>query len=189
MTQIDDYNAAQALTEKIKTNLPIQAHASQEIIKGLQAQGKSIHPNQEFTIQSVFYAGDMGGITCALKSQPEDKEAYAVSITHLKIDPTHPLVPEIQAYQRQRIRRLAIQNSREFAAEALKQRSSNSRKKTAKKLWPLRIKTVWRVLISSAIGIMILPTHIPFTPAILRSAPELKIALVAPNHLDNYPPK
>jgi hypothetical protein len=61
--QIDDYRAAQALTEKIKTNSPIQVFPTKELVKGLKAQGKSIDATQTFNIQDVFYSGDMGGIT------------------------------------------------------------------------------------------------------------------------------
>jgi hypothetical protein len=131
--QIDDYRAEQALTEKIKANLPIQVFPTKELVKGLKAQGKSIDATQTFNIQDVFYSGDMGGITCALENKPEDKEAFVVSITHLKVDPDHPLASEIEAYQRQRVSGLAIQNGREFAAEVLKQRSPQTKKKNSKK--------------------------------------------------------
>ena len=35
------------------------------------------------------------------------KEALLVSITHLRIDPRHPLAREIRAYQKERTRKLA----------------------------------------------------------------------------------
>jgi len=75
----------------------------------------------------------MGGITCTLKGDPEDKELYSVSITHLIIDPTHPLAAEVEAYQRQRVRRLRLQDSRGFAAELLAGRSPQGKKKTGRK--------------------------------------------------------
>jgi hypothetical protein len=131
--QIDDYKEAQALTEKLKASLPVKVFPTKQLVQSLRQQGKSIKTDQPYEIDSVFYAGDMGGITCALKRDPEDKEVYAVSITHLKIDPDHPLAPEIEAYQRKRTRGLAIQNSREFAAELLKGRSTTTKKKRPKK--------------------------------------------------------
>ncbi len=109
--QIDDYETANALTTAITANLPILVHPTKELVKMLKAQGKKMDGTRSYTIKSVFYSGDMGGITCELNSSPEDQEVYAVSITHLKIDPSHPLAPEIQSYQRRRTRSLAIQNS------------------------------------------------------------------------------
>lgn len=139
--QIDNYEEGQTLTEKIKENLPIKASPTKQLVQSLRQQGKTIRSDQFYEIDSVFYSGDMGGITCALKGNPDGKEVYAVSITHLKIDPEHPLAPEIEAYQRKRTRLLAIQNSRGFAAELLAQRtaslnspgSPNPKKKSGKK--------------------------------------------------------
>lgn len=131
--QIDDYEEGQALTEKLKANLPVKVFPTKQLVQSLRQQGKSIKPNYPYEIDSVFYSGDMGGITYALKGDPTDKEVFAVSITHLKIDSDHPLASEIEAYQRKRTRRLSIQNSRGFAAELLAERSSKTKKKGSKK--------------------------------------------------------
>jgi hypothetical protein len=127
--QVDDYQEANALAEKLKTNLPINAYPTRELIKELKKQGKTIDSDRTFEIISVLYSGDAGGIMCALNTIDEEKEAFVVSITHLKIDPDHPLSGEIQAYQRNRTRGLTIQNSRAFAAELMKTRSPNILKK------------------------------------------------------------
>lgn len=131
--QIDNYAEGQALTEKLKAALPMKVIPTKQLVRSLQQQGKPMHSNQAYEIESVFYSGDMGGITCVLKGNLDDQEVYAVSITHLKIDPEHLLTPEIEAYQRKRSRGLAIQNSRGFAAELLSERSPNSKKKSGKK--------------------------------------------------------
>lgn len=131
--QIDDHEQAMALTEKLKASLPLQVYPTQQMAKGLKAQGKSLDPDREYTVDSVFYSRDMGGIICALKGDPEDKEVFAVSITHLKIDPKHPLAAELQAYQSRRNRGLAIQDRGGFAAELLGERSTATRKKPNKK--------------------------------------------------------
>lgn len=52
------------------------------------------------------------------------------SITHLKIDPTHPLAAEVQAYQRQRIRKLMLQDSRGFTAELMTIEPRKSKKRS-----------------------------------------------------------
>lgn len=131
--QIDDYTQAMELTEKLKASLPLQVYPTKQMVKGLKAQGKPLDPNRKYTVDSVFYSGDMGGITCALKPDPEAQEVFAVSITQLKIDPEHPLAEELQAYQSRRIRGLAIQDRGGFAAEFLEARSSTVRKKQSKK--------------------------------------------------------
>lgn len=119
--RIDDYNAAKALTEKLKESLPIKAQAGKEFLKTLKQKGENADPDREFEIDFVDYSGDEGGIMCGLTqpNNPESKEKYFASLTHLKIDPNHPLASEVQAYQRQRIRKLMFQNSRGFKAELM----------------------------------------------------------------------
>lgn len=119
--RIDDYNAAKALTEKLKENLPIKARAGKEFLNTLKQKGENADPDREFEINFVGYSGDEGGIMCGLKepNNPESKEKYVSSITHLKIDSNHPLAAEVQAYQRQRIRKLILQDSRGFKAELM----------------------------------------------------------------------
>lgn len=119
--RIDDYKAAQALTEKLKESLPIKARAGKQFLKTLKQKGENVDPDKEFEIDFVGYSGDEGGITCGLKdpNNPESQEKYFSSITHLKIDPDHPLASEVQAYQRQRIRKLMMQNESGFAAELM----------------------------------------------------------------------
>jgi hypothetical protein len=114
---VDNYAEAIALTEKIKVNLPITAHPGKQYLKLLKKQGAHIGNNQEMIIDSVIYTGDEGGICCGIRPDEGAKEVQVVSITHLEIDPNHRLAPEIQAYQRQRIRTLMMQNSRGFMAE------------------------------------------------------------------------
>jgi hypothetical protein len=119
--RIDDYNAAKALTEKLKQSLPIKVKAGKEFLKTLKKKGENADPDREFEIDFVAYSGDDGGIMCGLKepNNPESKEKYVSSITHLKIDPNHPLFSQVQAYQHQRIRKLMLQDSRGFKAELM----------------------------------------------------------------------
>ncbi|MEH1937562.1 MAG: hypothetical protein V7L14_28410 [Nostoc sp.] len=119
--RIDDYNAAKALTKKLNESLPIKAWAGKEFLKTLKQKREDADPDREFEIDFVSYSGDEGGIMCGLKepNNAESKEKYVSSITHLKIDPNHPLAAEVQAYQRQRIRKLMLQNSRGFKAELM----------------------------------------------------------------------
>jgi len=129
--EVDDYAEAIALTEKIKANLPITAHAGKEYRKLLKQQGNYGLMTQELVIDSAIYMGDEGGICCGIRPEEADKQVQVVSITHLEIDPNHPLATEIQSYQRKRTRTLMLQNSRGFMAEM--QRLSEPKGKQKKK--------------------------------------------------------
>ncbi len=131
--QIDDYAQAFELTEKLKASLPLQIYPTRQMAKGLKAQGKVLDPSRKYAIDSVFYSGDMGGITCAIKGDDEGKEVFAVSITHLRVDPEHPLAAELQAYQSRRTRGLALQERGGFAAELLRERSTPAKKQRSNK--------------------------------------------------------
>jgi hypothetical protein len=128
--RIDDYNAAKALTEKLKENLPIKARAGKEFLKTLKQKGVNADPDREFEIDFVAYSGDEGGIMCGLKepNNPESEEKYVSSITHLTIDPNHPLAAEVQTYQRQRIRKLMSQNEAGFRADLMVIEPKNNKK-------------------------------------------------------------
>jgi hypothetical protein len=128
---IDNHKEAIALTKKIEANLPITAYPSKEYLKLMKKQGRQASGDQALTIDSVLYMSDEGGISCAIKPDEGDQQVYIVSITHLKIDPTHPLVAEIQEYQRQRTRKLMLENNRGFIAEMnrLSTQSTKQKKK------------------------------------------------------------
>jgi hypothetical protein len=114
---VDNYAEAIALTEKMKANLPIIAYPGKQYLKSMKQRGERISSNQELVIDSVLYMGDEGGICCGIQPQAGSQDAQIVSITHLEVDPLHPLASEIQQYQHQRIRTLMQQNSRGFMAE------------------------------------------------------------------------
>lgn len=114
---VDDYEVAIALTEKIKKYLPITAQPTKGLSKLLRNQGADLANHQVMVVDDVFYMGDEAGISCGIESEESSDARHVVSITHLIIDPDHPLAAEIQSYQRQRIRALKLQNSRSFMAE------------------------------------------------------------------------
>lgn len=114
---IDDYVKTQALMKKLEANLPIKVRPGKPFLKMMQDGGKVISADHPLSIDSVIYAGDEGGILCAIAPEEQDKEAYAVSITFLRIDPKHPLAEEVKAYQKQRTQTLRRQNQRGFLAE------------------------------------------------------------------------
>jgi hypothetical protein len=79
-----------------------------------------ITKDKVFTIEKLFYSGDMGGILCTVSSS--DDEKTIISITHLKIDSSHPLADRIQQYQRKRMLALAIANGSTRRSEAKSKR-------------------------------------------------------------------
>lgn len=113
---VDNYQVAIALTEKIKAQLPIMVEPTQNYLQLMREQETPAAKGQKFAIDSALYMGDEGGICCALRSE-NGEQVCIVSITHLVVDPDHALAPEIQDYQRQRIRAIKLQNSRGFLAE------------------------------------------------------------------------
>lgn len=104
---IDDYDQALELVSKMKVHLPIPARPTATMMRALREQGRKTTRDQKLLIQNVFYAGDEGGIMCGMALSEDAKEALVVSITHLRIDPRHPLAGGIRVYQQERTRRLA----------------------------------------------------------------------------------
>jgi len=92
------------LIEEMKQYLPIPARLTKESCQYLSQEGKHIDLNREIYITDLFDSGDMGGIVCAIKG--DEKQVLVISLTHLIINPDHPLSDKIAAYQKQRIRRL-----------------------------------------------------------------------------------
>jgi hypothetical protein len=98
---IDDYAKAQALMRKMEAQLPIPVRASKEFVRIMKPHGLKLKRDQELYIKGLFYAGDEGGITCDV-TPPEAKSAVVCSLTHVEINPDHPLAEEVQAYQQAR---------------------------------------------------------------------------------------
>jgi len=102
----------------MEANLPIPVRFSERGLHSLKAEGTYLADEQGiYQVEYVTYAGDMGGILCSMmveeKNQEGDNEIGGVttSITHLKVDPTHPLAEKIKKYQKKRASRIAIANS------------------------------------------------------------------------------
>jgi len=104
---IDDYPQAMALVSEMKAQLPISAWPTAHLMRGLRQQGLKIARDRKLVIQSVFYAGDEAGIVCGMEPLAGSDTAVVISVTHLQIDPRHPLAKSIRAYQQERKRRLA----------------------------------------------------------------------------------
>jgi len=104
---IDDYAKVKELMREMEAQLPISVRPTTALVRRLRQQGAQIVRDQELRIQDVFYAGDEGGILCAMALSEDAKEMLVVSITHLQVDPDHPLAQEIRDYQRERTIKIA----------------------------------------------------------------------------------
>ena len=102
---IDDYDKAMDLMHKMEAQLPIPARPTGTYIRAMRDQGVKVKRSQPLQIKHVLYIGDEGGIMCDV-TPSEAKQAQLVSLTHLEINPHHPLAREIRAYQRERSKRL-----------------------------------------------------------------------------------
>jgi hypothetical protein len=67
----------------------------------MKEKGLQVDEETWFPVDFVGYSGDEGGIMCGLIAENENK--FVSSITHVKIDPEHPLAAEVRDYQQQRI--------------------------------------------------------------------------------------
>ena len=125
--QIDNYEQAIALTEKLKAALPCRVRPGKQLLQAIK--DKTISATTWLEVDSVMYSGDMGGIMVNLQPGNDPKgEVYSTSLTHVVVDPEHELAAEIQAYQKQRIRRLKLQDRGGFAAELASRKKSRKRK-------------------------------------------------------------
>jgi hypothetical protein len=129
--QIDNFKEAQTLTDQLEKTLPFQVRPGKEFLKMMRDRRESVSDKTDITVSSVVYTGDMSGINCTLESYSDGtlKEVFVVSITHLIIDPQHPLAKEVNTYQQKRIRGLKLQDQVGFAAEFLSQRTASRKKK------------------------------------------------------------
>ncbi len=120
MVQIDNPTEAQALADRLTAALPFQVRAGNELMKTMRNKGDRVTADTLFTVHEIKYAGDSTCIHCGLaatEGKPDLTEKYSVSITQLKIDPSHALTAEVQTYQQNRLQRLKVQEQTGFAAE------------------------------------------------------------------------
>jgi hypothetical protein len=97
---------AEGLIKLIQEHLPLPVRGTPEMCRFLEENGLSITEDQELRVSDVLNSGEVGGIMCTIA---DGDQPVAVSLTHLRIRPGHPLQSRIEAYQRDRVRKLARQ--------------------------------------------------------------------------------
>lgn len=119
---IDDPVFARQLYLEIQASLPINVRINEVGFQGLKEQSVYLsEPDAVYEMDRVFYVGDMAGILCSLNTKDaevsspdqddQESRALVMSLTHLRVDTSHPLAGKIREYQKQRSMRLAIANS------------------------------------------------------------------------------
>lgn len=127
--QIDDYGQAIALTNKLEAALPFRVRPEKQMMGAVEDQ--RITTSTWLTVDSVFYSGDMGGITVTMLPE-QGTQAFAVSLTHVVFDAEHELAAEVKAYQKQRKQRLWLADRGSVIAE-LSPPGSRKKKKNKKR--------------------------------------------------------
>jgi len=110
---IDDPDKTDRLVDALEASLPVETRLSASLIQTLSKRSPDVAIPARCNVVSVFYAGEEGGIVCALDiGGPDTKSAHLVSITHLIFERKLPLFSQIDKYQRHRIKKLKQQARR-----------------------------------------------------------------------------
>ena len=104
---IDDEKEVTQLLRDVEGQLPMSVRPARELVETLTKGGMKCRPDETLLIASVLYLGDVGGIACGLKWWEAGKNACVTSLTHLRVDASHPLAARIQAYQSKRAAKIA----------------------------------------------------------------------------------
>ncbi len=112
---IDIPDKTEALMARLEAALPVPARPTPEVRRTLRQQSPKPRLLRHCDITENYYAGDEGGILCALDFGLDDsKHVYVVSITHLRIGGKSALSRAVVAYQRHRVKKLKRLNGRPF---------------------------------------------------------------------------
>jgi hypothetical protein len=99
---------ARELIKEIEAHLPLPAYPTPELAQMLRQKGLAASKDEALQVTSAHDSGEMGGLMCAVEIK-DKKEVFVISLTHLRIEPGHPLKARIEAYQRSRVRKLSRQ--------------------------------------------------------------------------------
>ena len=102
---IDDQDKTQRLLAVLKRHVPFEVRLGPELVRHLTSQSPPIALPARPTVRELHYAGDEGGIVCAL-DLADGKNMLSVSLTHVIVPPPHPAAAEAARYQKHRIKRL-----------------------------------------------------------------------------------
>lgn len=113
---IDNYASATSLSKQLEASVPFTVRPGKPLLKLMKEKGTPMSADRAYVVEKVMYSGDEGGILCMLQGATTDKTVVGSSLTHLIIDPAHPLAEAVSAYRQQRTQQLKMQEQRGFTA-------------------------------------------------------------------------
>ena len=112
---LDKLDKTRRLMAALKEALPFEVELTPEAAALLRSRGaaNAIEPRQ--IVSQVYYAGDEGGVLCALASK-ETENVTMLSLTHVRVHRRDPFAAAVFDYQKHRVKMLKKQNG--FARRA-----------------------------------------------------------------------
>ena len=98
---LDHPKKTKPLMAMLKAALPFEVEIAPHIVAELRADHSAVAANTPCRVDDIFYAGDEGGIVCAM-ILPETEEAVVVSLTFVRNPRPAHLAASILAYQKHR---------------------------------------------------------------------------------------
>ncbi len=108
---LDRPEQAEQLLDAMTAALPIPVTCQPALLTQLRGKAGFDGVRSRAVVTKVMYMGDEGGIVCGLDfGQGAGANVAVASLTHLSIDPSHPLARDIASYQYHRIKQLRAQS-------------------------------------------------------------------------------
>jgi hypothetical protein len=107
MAMIDNPEKVNSLIARLESRLPLRARIPPPLTDSLRERSPEMIVPPECNVAAIHYAGDEGGILCALDFEDDaTKEVHIVSITNLAFHRSEPYARDIEAYQRHRLKKI-----------------------------------------------------------------------------------
>jgi hypothetical protein len=104
---IDNPEKVSSLIARLESKLPLRARVPPLLADSLRERSPEMVVPPECDVAAIHYAGDEGGILCALDfGDDATKEVHIVSITHLAFHRSEPYARDIESYQRHRLKKV-----------------------------------------------------------------------------------
>jgi hypothetical protein len=104
---IDNPEKVNSLIALLESRLPLRARVPPLLADSLRERSPGMIVPRECNVAAIHYAGDEGGILCALDfGDDATKEVPIVSITHLDFQRSEPYARDIEVYQRHRLKKI-----------------------------------------------------------------------------------
>ena len=102
---LDHPRKTKPLMAMLKAALPFEIEIAPAVVANLRADHPAIADNTPYPVKDVLYAGDEGGIMCAI-ILAEEKEGLVISLTFVRNVRPAKLAAAILDYQKHRRKKL-----------------------------------------------------------------------------------